>query len=148
MENVWVKINNDVPKYMKDVCDKYNLFCVKVSSLKTALVGEKFALVIAIDRFYATVSYLYMEGKNIKKYSCGNYFAEKYDNDDRINLLAGEGAENIVRNNLIIIANGLSNKWRNVLEGERGWLEDYEKSKWFSVERLLPEEISKIEQYF
>lgn len=148
MENVWIRINNDVPKYMKNMCDKYNLFCIKVSSLKTALVGKRFALIIAIDRFYVTVSYLYMEDKDIKIYSCGNYFAEKYDNDDRINLVMGEGVENIIRNNIIIIANGLLSKWKNVLEGEMGWIENYKKSKWFSVERLLPEEIDKIKQYF
>lgn len=148
MENIWTKINNDIPLYMEDICKNYKLFCIKISPLKTALIGKRFALIIAIDRFYATVSYLSTEEKTIKVYSCDNYFAEKYDDNDRINLLNGYGAESIVRNNIIIIANGLVNKWTNVLKGEIDWLENYKKSKWFSVERLLPEELEKIEQYF
>lgn len=147
MENIWTKINEDIPLYMEGICEKYKLACIKISPLKTALVGEKYALIIAIDRFEATVSYLCRDGKEIKLYSCDNYFAEKYDADDRINLLGGEGAENMVRNNIIIIANGLANKWRNVLEGETDWIENYKKSKWFSVQKLLPEEIEKIEQH-
>lgn len=132
MENIWVKINDDVPLYMENVCKKYKLVCTKISTLKTALVGEKFALIIAINRFDATVSYLYMNGKDVKIYLCDNYFAERYDANDRVNLLNGEGAEYIVRNNIIIIANGLLNKWPNVLAGEKKWLENYKKSKWFS----------------
>lgn len=91
MENIWTKINDDIPLYMKNVCKKYKLVCIKISPLKTALVGERFALIIAIDRFDATVSYLHMNGKEVKVYSCDNYFAEKYDANDRVNLLNGEG---------------------------------------------------------
>lgn len=148
MENIWSKINDDVPLYMGRICENYKLFCVKISSIETALVGKKYALIIGIDRFYVTVSYLYMDDKEIKVYSCGNYFAEKYDAGDRINLLNGKGAEILIRNELIIIANGLQNKWKNVLEGKIEWIENYKKSKWFSVDRLLPEEIEKIERYF
>mgnify|MGYP001104582246 CR=1 FL=1 len=145
MENLWTKINDDVPMYMKKICDKYNLACVKVSSIKTALVGGEFALIIALDRFDASVYYLHMEGKEIKIYFCDFYFTQRYDAEDRVNLLAGKGAEIEVRNNLIIIANGLFNKWGNVLSGEKEWLEDYKKSNWCFEERsFLPEEIEKI----
>jgi len=149
MENIWSKINDDIPLYMENICKKYKLVCVKISPIKTALVGKDFALIIAIDRFYAVVSYLqHMYGKDIKVYLCDSYFAEKYDAKDRVNLLSGEGAEYMVRNNIIIIANGLLNKWANVLEGEIDWIEDYKKSKWFSEQKISLREISKIEQYF
>ncbi|MBD5541507.1 MAG: hypothetical protein HDR00_10035 [Lachnospiraceae bacterium] len=148
MENIWTKINDDIPLYMGNICEKYKLLCIKISPLKTALVGKKFALIVAIDRFDAKVSYLCINGKEIRVYLCDNYFAEKYDENDRVNLLSGEGAECIVRNNIIIMANGLLNKWRNVLEGERDWLENYKKSKWFSEQKLPLKEIMKIEQYF
>lgn len=147
MQDIWTKINDDIPLYMKNICEKHKLFCTKVSPIKTALIGKKFALIIAIDRFYATIDYLYMDGSEISVYSCGNYFAEKYDASDRINLLSGESTETILRNNMIVIANGLLNKWENVLEGETDWIESYKKSKWFSVEKVLPKEIEKIEQY-
>lgn len=147
MENIWTKINDDVPLYMENVCKKYKLVCIKISPLKTALVGKKFTLIIAIGRFDATVSYLYMDGKKIRVYLCDSYFAEKYDADDRVNLLNGEGAEYIVRNNIIIIANGLLNKWRGVLDGKMDWIESYKKSKWFSEQKIPLEEIEKIKQH-
>lgn len=146
-QDIWTKINDDIPLYTKDICEKYKLFCTKISSIRTALIGKKFALIVGVDRFYATIGYLYMDGSKINVYSCGNYFAEKYDANDRINLLNGEGADIYVRNDIIISVNGLLNKWGNVLKGETDWIENYKKSAWFSVKRLLPEEIEKIEQY-
>lgn len=148
MENIWTKINDDIPLYMENICKKYKLVCTKISPLKTALVGKKFALIIAIDRFDATVSYLHMNDEDVKVYLCDNYFAEKYDANDRVNLLNGEGAEYIVRNNIIIIANGLLNKWTNVLAGEMSWIENYKKSKWFSEQKLSLREMYEIKQYF
>lgn len=146
-QDIWTKINDDIPLYMKDICEKYKLFCTKISPIKTALIGKKFALIVAIDRFDIGIDYLYMDGSKINVYSCGNYFAEKYDANDRINLLNGEGADIYVRNDIIINVNGLLNKWGNVLEGKTDWIESYKKSAYFSVVRLLPEEIEKIAQY-
>ncbi|MBQ7065581.1 MAG: hypothetical protein IJN92_02060 [Lachnospiraceae bacterium] len=145
MENIWTKINDDLPLYMKYICDKYELVCTKISPLKTALIGKGFALIIAIDRFDAKVIYFYKENNEEKVFLCDNYFAEKYDSNDRINLLEEGECENIIRNNLIIIANGLMNKWENVLKGQTDWIDKYKKSKWFAVERLLPEEVKRIE---
>ena len=146
MNNIWTRINDDVAMYMKSICEKYKLVCIKISPLKTALVGEGFALIITIDRFDATVSYLHNDSE-LQVYLCDNYFAEKYDANDRINLLNGEGADIIVRNNIIVISNGLTSKWENVLRGETGWIENYKKSKWFSTEKLSPKEIQEIEHY-
>lgn len=91
MENTWTKINDDVPFYMEDICRNHNLVCVKISDLQTALVGKDFAIVIGIDRFYAEVSYWHKQGRRIKEYACGNYFAERYDANDRVCLLEEEG---------------------------------------------------------
>lgn len=148
MKNIWIKINEDLPIYMQHICIKYGLTCTKISLLKTALVGNGFALIIEIDRFDAKVSYLYKEKNRVNVFLCDNYFAERYDSDDRINLLEEEGAENIIRNNIIIIANGLLNKWGNVLEGQREWINEYKLSKWFAVGRILPEELKIIEMLF
>ena len=63
MNNIWTRINDDVAMYMKSICEKYKLVCIKISPLKTALVGEGFALIIAIDRFDATVSYLHNDSE-------------------------------------------------------------------------------------
>ena len=65
MENLWTNINDDIPMYMKEVCKEHNLKCVKISSLKTAMVGNGFAIMIAIDRFDIEIYYLHKKGKDI-----------------------------------------------------------------------------------
>lgn len=147
MENIWTKINNDTPQYMKLICENYNLFCMKISPLKTALVGKNYALIIAIDRFDVDVSYWNRrDGKN-ELYFCNNFFAEKYNAEDRKNLLEGNGSEIIVRNNLIVIASGLASKWSNVLAGDLNWLDDYKNSRWYESGKLTLEEESILKMH-
>ena len=51
MDNLWTNINDNIPMYMNEICKEHKLECVKISPLKTAMVGEGFAIMIAIDRF-------------------------------------------------------------------------------------------------
>ena len=51
MDNLWTNINDNIPMYMNKICKEYNLVCVKISPLKTAMIGDEFAIMIAIDRF-------------------------------------------------------------------------------------------------
>jgi hypothetical protein len=147
MENNWTKINDDISKYMDKINEQYKMKYVKISQLKTAIIGKGFALIIAIDRFDASVSYLSKSDDKIMILLCDNYFAERYDENDRNGLLLGSGAEVSVINNLKIIDSGLSNKWREVLNGETDWLDNYNKSKWYAVGRLTPDEMKIIKEY-
>ena len=84
--------------YMNKICKEYNLVCVKISPLKTAMIGDEFAIMIAIDRFDIEIYYLYKKDRDIVKYSCGSFFAQAYDGHDRENLLSGEGADIYIKN--------------------------------------------------
>lgn len=147
MENTWTKINDNIPQYVKKINKQYNMMCIKISPLKTAMIGKGFALIIGIDRFDASVSYVYKVRDELTVLLCDNYFAEKYDIDDRKDLLSENGAEASVINNLIVISNGLINKWNNVLSGENGWIADYKKSRWYAVGKMTPDEMRIIEKY-
>ncbi|ROR29180.1 hypothetical protein EDD66_103115 [Mobilisporobacter senegalensis] len=147
MENIWTKINDNIPGYMQKINKQYNMTCIKISPLKTAMIGEGFALIIAIDRFDANVSYVYKVKDEFIVLLCDNYFAEKYDTDDRKDLLSEDGAETSVINNLIVISNGLISKWNNVLSGENEWIADYKKSRWYAVGKMTPDEMRIIEKY-
>ena len=59
MDNLWTNINDNIPMYMNKICNEYNLVCVKISPLKTAMIGDGFAIMIAIDRFDIEIYYLY-----------------------------------------------------------------------------------------
>lgn len=147
MESIWTKINDNIPQYMDNICKKYKMKTVKISRLKTAIIGRDFALVLFIDRFDVDISYLYRENEKLVALLCDNYFAEKYDKQDRINLLTGTGAEILVINDLIIIANGMLNKWYYVLEGKKEWIDDFKKSKWFAYGSISKDEYRILEKY-
>ena len=51
VDNLWTNINDNIPMYMNEICKEHKLECVKISPLKTAMVGEGVAIMIAIDRF-------------------------------------------------------------------------------------------------
>lgn len=112
MDNLWTNINDNIPMYMNKICKEYNLVCVKISPLKTAMIGDEFAIMIAIDRFDIEIYYLYKKDPDMGKYPCGSFFAQAYDSQDRENLLSGEGADIYIKNCLRIVAKGLVSKFR------------------------------------
>lgn len=144
MENLWTKINESVPQYFDFVSQKFELNFLKISALKTAIIGNKFAIIISIRRFDVDVFYATrIDGKK-EVLQCGNFLAEKYTYEDRQNLLEGEGAENIILNNLKVIANGLNSKWGELLQGDLSWIEDFKESKWYSVASLTQDESKEL----
>ena len=146
MKDFYEKINCEIPKkYMKRICEKYNLKCVKLFRA-TALIGDGYGLIISIGMFDVYVSYVQKQGEECLEFSCDNYFAERYDDADRVNLLEGEG-DVYVRNALTIVANGLESKWSDVLAGDTKWLEDYKKSRWYEVRKLPENDMKKIRKY-
>jgi len=139
MGSLWEDLNNQVPEYFGDIAREFSLEFLKVSPLKTALTKGDFAIIIYIDRFSAGLAYVLRDnkGRNIE-YNCDNFFAEKYDAEDRIGLIKDENktAKEYIINDLIIMRNGLRNKFTYILEGDTTWIEEYRKSEWFS-ERVL-----------
>lgn len=148
MDNLWTNINDNIPMYMNEICKEHKLECVKVSPLKTAMIGDEFAIMIAIDRFDIEIYYLYKKDRDKVKYPCGSFFAQAYDSHDRENLLRGEGADISIKNCLIIAAKGLASKWENVLEGDTKWLEKYKSSSRYAKENLTTDEREVFEKYF
>ena len=140
MDNLWTNINDNIPMYMNKICKEYNLVCVKISPLKTAMIGDEFAIMIAIDRFDIEIYYLYKRDLDMGKYPCGSFFAQAYDSQDREDLLSGEGADIYIKNCLLIVARGLASKWENVLKGDTKWLEKYRSSSRYAKENLTADE--------
>lgn len=140
MDNLWTNINDNIPMYMNKICKEYNLVCVKISPLKTAMIGDEFAIMIAIDRFDIEIYYLYKRDADMGKYPCGSFFAQAYDSQDREDLLSGEGADIYIKNCLLIVARGLASKWENVLKGDTKWLEKYRSSSRYAKENLTADE--------
>lgn len=148
MDNIWTKINCELPQYFNTLAEKYSMKFIKVTPLKTAIVAEKFILLISIDKFSVDVDYIMRDKKGeIAIYNCSNFFAEQYDSNDRTNLVEGNTAEDSVINNLIIINSGLQSKWSKVLHGDIEWMNDFKHSKWFNESRLNRLENDIISKY-
>lgn len=148
MNNLWANINDNIPMYMYEICKKYKLECVKISPLKTAMVGNRFAIMFAIDRFDVEIYYFYQKDRDIVKYACGSFFAQAYDSQDRENLLNGDGADIYIKNCLLIAAKGLASKWKDVLEGDTNWLEKYQNSSRYAKRNMTVDERTVFEKYF
>ena len=69
MDNLWSRMNEEVPIYMHDIIEKYSMSSIKLSSAKTALICKNYCLIISIDRFEATISYLYKKMMSILFYN-------------------------------------------------------------------------------
>lgn len=148
MENLWAQLNKQIPDYFAEIINKFQLKIVENTEIETALAGKNFAIIITLDRFYAEIDYVHRNENGLKKYRCSSFFAEKYSQEDREDLLAEESAKEIIINNFVVISRGLVSKWQEVLEGKTEWLEQYRKSEWASISNLRDFEVDKLHQYF
>ena len=136
MKNVWTEVNDAIPKYLSEVAQMYSLKFVKISSIETALVSKHFALTIFIDKFYIMDAYITRDDSGeLIVYCSGNYFAEKFDDADRKEIILSEVLKEKLLNQLIVTNRGLINKWSDVLRGEKGWIQSFKKSEWYSTRR-------------
>lgn len=140
MKNIWTELNNNVSKHMEKVIHCYSLKCVKIGELNSALVGKGFAIIISIDRFYVTISYLTKCDNQYVLFQCNNYLREKFDSKDRAGLIDNDDIKNDIINELVIISNGLMDKWKDLLNGDKTWIDDYKKSRWYSEKKVNEKE--------
>ena len=142
MKNVWTEVNDAVPKYLLEVAQMYSLKFVKLDPIETALVSKHFALTIFIDKFYIIIGYITRDDSGeLIVYCINNYFSEKFDDEDRKEMIPSKDLKDELINDLIIINRGLINKWSNVLRGEKDWIESFKKSVWYSIRRPNEDEL-------
>ncbi len=66
-------------------------------------------------------------------YYCDNFLALAFDDNDRKGLQDGDDVYTRIKNEILITSRGLVSKWENILKGDTKWLEDYKKSRWYSM---------------
>jgi len=146
MEDIWEVLNDEIPYYFSDIAEEFSFGFIKINKIETALANNKFALLISLDRFYIVVDYVFRdEHGELIKYNCDSFLAEKYDENDRKNLLEGKNAKEQIINEFSIARNGLKSKWNKVLNGNTDWFEDFKKSRWFSVSKLTRDEVKSLD---
>lgn len=140
MQDIWVRMNENIPKYFGLISQKYNLRIVKISSTKTAIVGSKFAIIILIGKFTVDVYYATRIGSSKEILNCGSFLAEKYSLENRQDLLKNDEAESIIINELKVISSGLVSKWETILLGDLNWIAEFKNSRWYSKAYLTQDE--------
>lgn len=138
--NIWETLNDRIPDFFGNFQNDFGISFIKITDISTAMIGSGFAIIIKIDRFYIDVIYVMKNNNVIEAYQCGSFFAEKYDENDRKKVIVGQGAEVFIINELNVLSDGLYSKWKNVLYGDKKWIEEYKISKWFSRVRLSENE--------
>lgn len=147
MKDLRESINDDIPYYFGNLAIKFGFGFLKINNIKTALVKDEFALIISVDRFYIVIEYVYRNSDgNLVKLCCDSFFAEKYDDEDRQNLIQAGNAKDKILNEITISRFGLKNKWSEMLEGNKEWIEDFSKSRWFSIVKLADDEKKSLEE--
>jgi len=139
MENVWTKINNDIPIYMSEVCKKYNMTCEKLTDLDTVMYNDKCCLIFQVGKFDVRILYVFEENKKLFKYYCDAYLSMRFDTEDRKGVISIEKAGDSVKNDMIILSSGLLSKCGDVLSGEKDWMEKYKNTAFAHKTRLNSE---------
>ena len=132
MSDILEQINDEVPKYMERICQKYDMKCQKLTKWETAMYNKKCCLDILVDRKYIGVRVIMRENGERKEFDCGNYFSERYDESDKVDMVEVVNylADN-TRNVLSVTARGLDSKWSNLLQGDMSWMDDYRQNELF-----------------
>ena len=129
MANVWEEINDMVPIYLSEMAEKYGLRFVKIDSIETALVGKNFALTVFIDKFHVIIGYITRDdSEELIVYEIHNYFCEKFDENDRKEIILSDELKEKLINQLIVTNRGLINKWDDVWRGEKDWIQLFKNS--------------------
>ena len=145
MANVWEEVNDMVPTYLSEMAEKYGLRFVKIDSIRTALAGKSYALIIAIDRFHVIIRYITRDDSGeLIVYEIHNYFCEKFDENDRKEIILSDVLREKLINKLIVTNRGLINKWDDVWRGEKDWIKSFEKSIWYSTRKANKYELNAL----
>ena len=144
--DMWTDIAvNEIPKYLRELANKYNMHFKLVSDIEMAMFNEKCCLLFGVDRDIIMITITFLERGKRVEYGVDNYLILKFDSSDREGIdFNTKYLSQKVRNSLTVIARGLDSKWSSLLEGDMSWFEGYKRSRWFSERHNYVEERNKI----
>ncbi len=115
-----------------EIVKTYNLKEKKIRNNVMAYISSNYVLMVTIEHFGITLSYSTKEDLP-NMYYCNNFLAEAFDDNDRVGIQLGDDANTRIKNDILVTSRGLVSKWENILKGDTKWLEDYKKSRWYSM---------------
>ncbi len=125
-------------KYFYDIMQSFSLKFEVISKEKIALIGSNYLIIFLFHFDDITLFYINRNEKQVlEKMNINNFVSASIDSKDREGVLPSSSIEATMENNLKILLRSLKNHWSNLLIGKKEWLEDYQKSKFFSDSQKL-----------
>lgn len=125
-------------KYFYDIMQSFSLKFEVISKEKIALIGSNYLIIFLFHFDDITLFYINRNEKQVlEKMNINNFVSASIDSKDREGVLPSSSIEATMENNLKILSRSLKNHWSNLLIGKKEWLEDYQKSKFFSDSQKL-----------
>lgn len=125
-------------KYFYDIMQSFSLKFEVISKEKIALIGSNYLIIFLFHFEDITLFYINRNEKQVlEKMNINNFVSASIDSKDREGVLPRSSIEATMKNNLKILSRSLKNHWSNLLIGKKEWLEDYQKSKFFSDSQKL-----------
>lgn len=145
--DMWSDITvNEIPKYLVELAEKYNMHFKLVYDIEMAMFNEKCCLIIGIDRRDGVIlTATFLEDGRRVEYEVDQYFVSKFDASDREGIdFTWNHISQKIGNELTVIARGLDSKWSDFLKGDMSWLEGFKRSCWCHERHCYLEERNKI----
>lgn len=118
------------------LANKYTLLCVDVGD-NIALVGNDFCIAFRFGRGETSIDYFWMQNGELYEYPFNNFVASSFNINDRGDVGRKQGIYEYSIADLKILVKGLENHFKDILEGSKGWIEFYKKSKYYYKPRIL-----------
>mgnify|MGYP005757594455 FL=1 len=121
----------------------YSFKPISVSENEIGLVGKGFILIFAFDLDNVLLFFITRDENNIlKKFNIDNFISISFNEEDRKDIEPARTINEDINNILHIILRGLQNHWKDLLEGNTQWMNQYKMSEYY----YPPHDLTKEEQ--
>ena len=128
----------DRARFVYDIMKSFSLKFEVISKEKIALIGSNYLIIFLFHFDDITLFYINRNEKQVlEKININNFVSASIDSKDREGVFPSSSIEATMENNLKILSRSLKNHWSNLLIGKKEWIEDYQKSKFFSDSQKL-----------
>lgn len=142
------KANDEVLGIFEEIIRQYNFNYKRITSTQSAIYKDDFAIILTPERGYSNIEYLKKEGDKIFCYWIQPFMCENLTDEDRSNKRADDDLHTKIVNYLIIYEKVLRTKRESMLLGKMDWVDDFKKSKMWSIREIYPNQYSKYGELF
>ena len=116
---------DEVEKIFNDIIKDYNYQVKSIKNDKIALVNSKCAIVFSISREGIDIEYICKINTDIFSYWMTNFICSRFTDKDRSQYGETNGFISKIESEFRAISSGLLNNWKDLLSGDKQWIDQY-----------------------